>query len=93
MEYIWKFLKKLKIEQPCDPAVSFLDKHLEKTIIQKDTSTRVHCNTIYNSQDMEAGMDKAYVVHIYNGILLNHKKEQNNAICSNMDGPRDCHTE
>ena len=21
------------------------------------------------------------------------KKEQNNAICSNMDGPRDCHTE
>ena len=26
-------------------------------------------------------------------ILLSHKKEQNNAICSNMDGPRDCHTE
>ena len=33
------------------------------------------------------------MVHIYNGILLSHKKEQNNAICSNMDGPRDCHTE
>ena len=39
------------------------------------------------------GMDKEDVVHIYNGILLSHKKEQNNAICSNMDGPRDCHTE
>ena len=38
------------------------------------------------------GMDKEDVVHIYNGILLGHKKEQNNAICSNMDGPRDCHT-
>ena len=38
-------------------------------------------------------MDKEDVVHIYNGILLSHKKEQNNAICSNMDGPRDCHTE
>ena len=37
------------------------------------------------------GMDKEYVVHIYNGIVLSHKKEQNNAICSNMDGPRDCH--
>ena len=37
-------------------------------------------------------MDKEDVVHIYNGILLGHKKEQNNAICSNMDGPRDCHT-
>ena len=33
------------------------------------------------------------VAQIYNGILLSHKKEQNNAICSNMDGPRDCHTE
>ena len=32
-------------------------------------------------------MDKD-VVHIYNEILLSHKKEQNNAICSNMDGPR-----
>ena len=24
---------------------------------------------------------------------ISHKKEQNNAICSNMSGPRDCHTE
>ena len=29
---------------------------------------------------------------VYSEILLSHKKEQNNAICSNMDGPRDCHT-
>ena len=36
-------------------------------------------------------MDKEDVVHIYNGILLSHKKEWNNAICSNMDGPRDYH--
>ena len=33
------------------------------------------------------------MVHIYNGILLSHKIEQNNAVCSNMDGPRDCHTD
>ena len=42
-----------------------------------------------------AGMDlkrKKKVVHIYNGILLSHKKNQNNAICSNMDGHRDYHT-
>ena len=32
------------------------------------------------------------MVHIYNGILLSHKKEWNNAVCSNMDGPRDYHT-
>ena len=37
-------------------------------------------------------MDKVDVVYMYNGILLSHKKEQNNAICSNMDGPRNYHT-
>ena len=29
------------------------------------------------------------MVHVHNGILLSHKKEQNNAICSNMDETRD----
>ena len=59
----------------------------------------VHNSTIYNSQDMETtkmsinrGMDKNEVVHLYNGILLIHKKEQNNAFCSNMDATRDDHT-
>ena len=31
-------------------------------------------------------------MHICNGILISCKKEENNAICSNIDGPRDCHT-
>ena len=42
----------------------------------------VHCSTSHNSQDVEAtqvsidrGMDKD-VVHIHNGILLNHKKHE-----------------
>ena len=30
-------------------------------------------------------MDKEDVVHVYNAILLSHKKEQNFAMCSNMD--------
>ena len=38
-------------------------------------------------------MDEEDVVHIYKGMLLSQKKERNNAICSNMDGPRDCPTE
>ena len=33
-----------------------------------------------------------WYMYIYNGILLSHKKEWNNAICSNIDGPRDYHT-
>ena len=35
---------------------------------------------------------KEDVVYIHDGILLSHNKEWNNAICSNMDGPRDDHT-
>ena len=31
-------------------------------------------------------------IHIYDGILLSHKKEWNNSTCSNMVGPRDHHT-
>ena len=38
-------------------------------------------------------MGKENVVHIYNGILPSHKKEWNCAICRDLDGPRDCHTE
>ena len=38
-------------------------------------------------------MDKEDVAHIYNGILLSQEKQQNLVICSEVDGPRDCHTE
>ena len=31
--------------------------------------------------------------YIYNGILLSHKKKWNWVICSEVDGPRVCHTE
>ena len=57
-----------------------------------------HCSTIYKSQDMEEAclsndreMDKDGV-HICNRILLSHEEERKNAICSNMDSPRDYRT-
>ena len=37
-------------------------------------------------------MDKD-VAHIYNWILLNHLKEQNWVLCSDVGGPGGCHTE
>ena len=33
------------------------------------------------------------VVHIYNGILLSHKKERNWVISRDVDGPRNYHTD
>ena len=37
--HLWRFLKKLKIELPYDPAIPLLGIYPEKTIIQKDTCT------------------------------------------------------
>ena len=36
---VWRFLKKVKIELPYDPAIPLLGIHPEKTIIQKETCT------------------------------------------------------
>ena len=36
---VWRFLKKLKIKLPYDPAIPLLGIYPEKTIIQKDTCT------------------------------------------------------
>ena len=36
---VWRFLKKLKIELPYDPAIPLLGIDLEKILIQKDTCT------------------------------------------------------
>ena len=38
---VWRFLRKLKLELSCDPAVMFLVIYLDKTVIQTDTCTPV----------------------------------------------------
>ena len=38
------------------------------------------------------GMNKEDV-NVYSGILLSHKKEWDNATCSNIERLRDCHIE
>ena len=44
---IWRFLKKLKIELPYDPAIPLLGVYPEKTIIQKDTFTRMFIAALF----------------------------------------------
>ena len=36
---VWRFLKKLKIELPYDPAIPLLGMHLQENMVQKDTCT------------------------------------------------------
>ena len=44
---IWRFLKKLKIELPYDPAIPLLGIYLEKTLIQKDTCTPMFIEALF----------------------------------------------
>ena len=54
METVGRFLKKLKIELPYDPAIPLLGIYPEKTITQRLMYQNVHFSPIYNSQGMEA---------------------------------------
>ena len=42
---------------------------------------------------VDRGMGEEDVIRIYNGILVSLKKEWNNPICNNMNGPRNYHAE
>ena len=52
---VWRFLKTLKIELPCDPAIPLLGVYTEKARIQKDTYNPIFIAALFtNNQDMEA---------------------------------------
>ena len=44
---VWRFLRKLIIELPYDPAILLLGIYLDKTIIQKDTCTPVFIAALF----------------------------------------------
>ena len=89
-----RFLKKLKIELPYDPAILLLGIYLEKTILRKDTCTPMFTAALFTIAKIWKQPKCPWTgkwikkIYIYNGILFSHKKELNNASCSHMDGPR-----
>ena len=92
--------KTLKIELLYDPAIPLLVTYLEKIILQKDTcnpmfiaalftiaKTWKHCKCPSKNEWIKK-MWYISTVECYSAI----KKEWNNAICRNMDGPGCYHT-
>ena len=51
---MWRFLKKLEIEPPYDPAIPLLDMHTKETRIERHVYPNVHHSTVYNNQNLEA---------------------------------------
>ena len=93
---VWRFLKKLKVELPHDPAIPLLGIYPKKmkTRIRKDTCTPMFIAALFTiakiwKQPKCSWIDEwiKRMLHVYiQWILLSHKKEWHFAICSNMDG-------
>jgi len=101
---LWKtvlrFLKKLKIEIPFDPAIPLLSIYPEKAIIQKDACIPMFTVALFTiaktwkqpkCPSTEAQIKNMWYIYTmeYNSAI---KKGWNNVICSNMVGPRNYHT-
>ena len=83
---VWPKTKQKKKEDTCIPMFIAALFTVAKTWKQpKCPWTVEYIKIVSGSMTYRPGMSSV--------LLLSHKKEQNNAICSNMDGLRDCHTE
>ena len=96
---VWMFLIKLKIELPYDPAIPLLGIYTEKTIIQKESCTTMFIATLFTiartwKQPKCPSTDEwiKKMWHIYTMEYYSAKK-RNGVICSEVDGPRVCHTQ
>jgi hypothetical protein len=78
-----------QLEIPFDPAMSLQGIYLKQSVIiyKRYLHTHVYCCTIHKSQVLESvlvpinrGIYKENMVHIDNGVLLNHKEKQNQVI-------------
>ena len=73
---VWRFLKKLEIELPYDPAIPLLGIHTEETRIERDMCTPMFIAALFTIARCPLADEwiKEVVVHIHNEILFNYKR-------------------
>uniref|UniRef100_A0A8D0LL39 Uncharacterized protein n=1 Tax=Sus scrofa TaxID=9823 RepID=A0A8D0LL39_PIG len=96
---VWRYLRKLNIEPPYNPAIQLLRIYPDKTFIQKDTCTHpMFIAALFTTAktwkqpkcpSTDEWIKKMW--HIYTKEYYSTIKGQNNATCSNMDVTRDSH--
>ena len=101
VENSMRFLRKLKIELPYDPAIPLLGIYPEKTIIRKDTCTPMFTAALFTiartwkqhkCPSTEEGIKKMwhiYTMEYYSAIKINEIE----LFVVEVDGPRVCDTE
>ena len=97
---VWKVLKKPKIELPYALAIPLLGIYPEKTIIQKETCTTMFTAALFTiartwkqpkCPSTDKGIKKMW--HIYTTEYYSAIKRSEIEFCSEVVGPRVCHTE
>ena len=93
---VWRYLRKLYIELPYNPAIPLLGIYPDKTFLKKDTCTHMFIAALFTIakswKQPKCPLPDNWIRkmwYIYTAI----KKEQNNVIFSNMVGTREAHTE
>ena len=93
MEIVLRYLRKLNIELPYDPAIPLLGIYPDRAFLKKDTCTHMFTAALFtiakickqpkcpSTDNWIRKMWYIYTMEYYSAI----KKEGNNAICSNMD--------
>jgi len=94
---VWRFLNKLRIKLSYDPEIPLLGIYPEIQNSKRNLHPNVHTALFTIARTWQQPRcpltEKEDVVHIHNGILLSHKKEQIRVSCTEVDEPRDCYTE
>ena len=79
---VWRFLKKLEIELPCDPAIPPLGIRSEETRREWDMCTPMFITALFTItrtwRQPRCPLADEWIrklVHIHNGVLLSHYKE------------------
>ena len=79
---VWRYLRKLYIELPYDPAIPLLGIYLDKTFLKKDTCTCMFIAALFTiaktwKQPRCPSTDEwiKKMWYIYDRILLSHKNE------------------
>ena len=85
-ETVWRFLKKLKIELPYDPAIALLGIYPQDTsvLFRRDTCTPMFIAALSTiakvwkepkCPPMDEWIKKMWHIYIYNGVILGNQKE------------------
>ena len=95
---VWRYLRKLNIELPYDPAIPLLGIYPDKIFIQKDSCTPMFNAALFTiaktCKQPKCPLTDEWInkMYIYTMEYYSAIKKQNNTICSNIDATRDSRT-